>query len=65
MNLIDTSFELLNPNDFDQVITELQAAKRELVEALLEAVNKIGDAPCYREHKDKYRALAKAYKAKP
>lgn len=43
MKLIDIPFELLNPKDFDQVITELQKAKRVLVEALLKAADDIHD----------------------
>ena len=65
MNLIDTPFELLNPKDFDQVITELQAAKRELVEALSKACDAIPRLSASYATASKYRAIADQYEAKP
>lgn len=57
MSLIDTPFELLAPKDYDQVITELQAAKRDLVEALGDAADNISLACTFMRNSDKIKVM--------
>ena len=64
MNLIDLPFEEITPQNYDRVITELQAAKHELVEVLHSTARFLGRAGCPKKS-EQCRVLADKYEAKP